>query len=81
MGGVDSKLVVCSDYRTSGAIDDTITAYIKFGLIPEADEMLGYGWFWFSIYIWNLNVLAYISKIESIAECGILNEVEDAKYG
>ena len=80
MGGISTATVECSALTSADIIDSTITSYIKDGLIPEADEMVYYGWYWFAMYIWNLNVMSYVTKIEAIALCGIANGVDDTKF-
>jgi len=80
MGGTPIKPVSCADYTTAEAIDDTIFRYVDEGLIPEAEEMMAYSWFWFGLWIWDENVHSYMTAIEAVAECGISNGVEDATY-
>merc|ERR1712226_144334 len=80
MGGVSTVPVDCAALTDAETIDATITSYIADGLVPEAEIMIYYGWYWWAMYIWHLNMWSYISKIEAIALCGVSNGVDDATF-
>ena len=80
MGGIPTRELNCLEFEVADAVDIDIDNYIMYGLMVEADEMIYFSWYWWAMYIWNLNTQAYINLIQDILDCGMTNNVEGSKY-
>ena len=81
MGGIATRPVVCSAYTSADAVDTDIENYIMNGVLPEAEYMLYYSWWFWAMYIWNLDLFNYVTAITEIMDCSIANGVEGTRYG
>ena len=81
MGGIETKEIYCRDFKTALDIDQEFEEVIYMGLIPETKEMVYYSWYWWFMYIWNINSQEYILMLEKIIDCGISGSIEGTKYG
>ena len=81
MGGIATRPVVCSAYTSADAVDTDIENYILNGVLPEAEYMLYYSWWFWAMFIWNLDLFNYVTVITEIMDCSIANGVEGTRYG
>ena len=56
MGGISTRPVLCSAYMDAETIDRDIDEYIMAGVLPEADAMFYYSWYFWGMYIWGLDL-------------------------
>merc|ERR1712083_272941 len=80
MGGINTSAVECSAFTEADAIEGAIDTYIKDGLIPEGEIMIYYSWYWWAMYIWNLNTQSFLNTMQAILDCGVSGGV-DSKFG
>jgi len=81
MGGISPRAVDCAEFSVADAIDTDFENYIINGLVPEAEIMIYYSWYWWAMYVWNVNTQLYFTTMQGILECAATNEIEDSKYG
>ena len=48
--------------------------------MSESEIFIYYAWFWWGMYIWNLNMQSYLTAIGNIIECGISNNVTNSMF-
>merc|ERR1719473_1235119 len=80
MGGINTRPVDCASYADAAGVEADIDDYLLNGLIPEAEIMIYYSWYWWAMYVWNVNTQSFLMTMDAILNCGVSGGV-DSKYG
>merc|ERR1712083_302127 len=78
MGGINTRPVDCASYADAAGVEADIDDYLLNGLIPEAEIMIYYSWYWWAMYVWNVNTQSFLMTMDAILNC---EAAADSKYG
>ena len=78
--GVPTQAVECSAWTDSAVIEAEIDNILQNGMMAETEIMIYYSWYYWLMWVWNLNMHAYFDYISGIIACDIENGA-GSKYG
>ena len=71
--GVPTQAVDCSAWTDGDAITAEVDNILQNGMYAETEIMIYYSWYYWLMWVWNLNMHAYFDYVTALAQCNETN--------